>query len=701
MTVQIPAESVTHICAQINSFSFFKEHGREVKERDFLQCSFLIQAVIIILLMALNNNDAHISYLEELKAMLEKMAFGSRSEKTEVCAGSEEQKDNTENKSTEAASDQQESSAPVKKVRRFAGLMKKTVASMVVKWLDINGNEVDEDNEEDKKTVRLEEGEQILGYEVREYLRFIPAKIIRIRQRVLRVMSKKDGKIKIRKVGKLLPSLFEKGSYNPEPGLLAHIIFEKYGNSMPVNRQTEDLKRIGIVLKRGTVNSWLNVIAEKYMPGLMVLFLEMQIRGIALQMDETVGNQQKRGIVYLWQITSIKYVLRKIVLFVAADGTRNGDNAVKLLRDYCGYLMTDAFAGYNKLKMVLHAFCTAHARRKFVEALPPDKEKARDSKAFEFVELFNRIFKLEADYQELSISDREQKRRENITPIMAEIRRKCEEVQKDKTVSKKSKLMTAVNYFMNHRDEFNTFFQNGYVPIHNQLCENNFKSVKLGLKNYLTFGSDRGRRTAAVFYSLIHTAQANHLDPEKYLEYILTRMFENKGFVEANDREFLSSLLPWNEDVMKTCVDRIHESQFTDEYIAEFQKKIVEEEAEMQKIRAEIEKTIEARNAAEEEEKMKEAQKKKASKKKKAAPRKKADKAVDKAKKELADYASDEHLENALKELSPALDMSETSDPALTMNVTDTSPNQNTASDPVIIPPHHEDSPCRSVRQNE
>ena len=620
MAAQIPAESVTHICAQINSFSFFKELGREVKERDFLQCPVLIQAVIVILLMALNNNDAHISYLEELNAMYTKMLFGSRSEKTEVCAGSEEQKDNSENRTAEAASDQQESSAPVRKARRFAGLMKKTVASMIVKWLDINGNEVDEDNEEDKKTVRLAEGEQILGYEIHEYLRFIPAKIIRIRQRVLRVMSKKDGKIKIRKVGKLLPSLFGKGSYNPEPGLLAHIIFEKFGNSMPINRQTEDQKRNGIVLKRGTVNSWLNVIAEKYMPGLMALFLEMLLLGIVLQMDETVGTQQKRGKVYLWQISSIKYALRKVVLFDAADGTRNGDNALSLLRDFCGYLMTDAFAGYNKLKMVLHAFCTAHARRKFVEALPPDKEKARDSKAFEFVELFNRIFKLEADYQELSIQDREQKRRENITPIMAEIRRKCEEVQKDKTVSKKSKLMTAVNYFMNHRDEFNTFFQNGYVPIHNQLCENNFKSVKLGLKNYLTFGSDRGRRTAAVFYSLIHTAQANHLDPEKYLEYILTRMFENKELVETNDRAFLSSLLPWNEDVMRTCIDRIHESQFTDEYIAEFQKKIVEEEAEMQKIRAEIEKTIEARNAADEEERRRKPRRRKHRKRKRPLP---------------------------------------------------------------------------------
>jgi hypothetical protein len=50
------------------------------------------------------------------------------------------------------------------------------------------------------------------------------------------------------------------------------------------------------------------------------------------------------------------------------------------------------------------------------------------------------------------------------------------------------------------------------------------RTVAIGRKNYLFFGSPRGAYAGMTFYSLIETARANGLEPSKYLKYIFTRL---------------------------------------------------------------------------------------------------------------------------------------------------------------------------------
>ena len=92
--------------------------------------------------------------------------------------------------------------------------------------------------------------------------------------------------------------------------------------------------------------------------------------------DDIVGQEpgrsaktQSRMWVYCTPACSGRY----LVLYDYCQ-TRGGYNAVSFLGNYDGYVVCDGFDGYNRLTQAKRCGCLAHARRKFVEALPSDKE---------------------------------------------------------------------------------------------------------------------------------------------------------------------------------------------------------------------------------------------------------------------------------------------------------------------------------------
>ena len=58
------------------------------------------------------------------------------------------------------------------------------------------------------------------------------------------------------------------------------------------------------------------------------------------------------------------------------------------------------------------------------------------------------------------------------------------------------------------------------------------------------------KQSSAIIYSITETAKANHLNPFRYLEYILTVM---KDHQEDTDYRFMEELLPWSEQLMEIC----------------------------------------------------------------------------------------------------------------------------------------------------
>ena len=103
-------------------------------------------------------------------------------------------------------------------------------------------------------------------------------------------------------------------------------------------------------------------------------------------------------------------------------------------------LQCDGYQGYNKVAEVLLLCCSAHARRKFYEALPAEKKKTmklldiNSPQAIKEPEIpkedldkyipaeigvayFNKLFYLEREFKDLSPEERKTKRREQEVPV--------------------------------------------------------------------------------------------------------------------------------------------------------------------------------------------------------------------------------------------------------------------------------------------
>ena len=190
--------------------------------------------------------------------------------------------------------------------------------------------------------------------------------------------------------------------------------------------------------------------------------------------------------------------------------TRNGDHAKRFLGDYDGVLVTDGYAGYNKLTNVTHACCWAHVRRKFAEALPEDSEAAKTSMAAKGLEYIDGLFAAERDLSDV----------EMIAKIRKETSKKIVDDFYDflgSFTANGAALQKAVGYAVSLKKRLTAFLEDPMIPLSNNRAENAIRPFVVGRKNWLFSDTVRGAESSAVIYSLIETAKANSQNPETYL----------------------------------------------------------------------------------------------------------------------------------------------------------------------------------------
>jgi len=106
-------------------------------------------------------------------------------------------------------------------------------------------------------------------------------------------------------------------------------------------------------------------------------------------------------------------------------------------------------------------------------------------------------------------------------------------------VSAKSELAKAINYSLKRWKALTRYRDDGRIEIDNNAAERALRGVALGRGNYLFMGSDAGGERAAAIYSLVETAKLNGLDPQAYLQDVLTRIADHPI-------NRIDELLPWN-----------------------------------------------------------------------------------------------------------------------------------------------------------
>jgi transposase len=344
------------------------------------------------------------------------------------------------------------------------------------------------------------------------------------------------------------------------PSLLAMILFEKYGQHQPLNRQSERYAREGIDLSVSTLADQVGGCAVLLRP-LYELIRAHVFAGDRVHGDETTvpvlaKHQTRKGRLWAYVRDDKPFAGRAppaAVFFYSRD--RTAEHPERHLQDYTGILQADAYAGFNRLYdagrkpgPITEASCWAHGRRKFFE-LADVTAKARGELAviaplaFEAVKRIDAIFDVEREINGRSIAERRAVRRERVAPLVSDLETWMQ-AQRAR-LSRHNDVAKAMNYMLTRWDTFTRFLDDGRICLTNNAAERALRAVALGRKSWLFAGSDRGGERAAVMYALIQTARLNDVDPQTWLADVLARI---------NDHNFqkLDELLPWNWKTIAT-----------------------------------------------------------------------------------------------------------------------------------------------------
>lgn len=99
-------------------------------------------------------------------------------------------------------------------------------------------------------------------------------------------------------------------------------------------------------------------------------------------------------------------------------------------------------------------------------------------------------------------------------------------------------------------DGLTCYLQDGHCDVSNNTAANSIRPFTVGRKNWLFSNSPKGAKASAIVYSLIETAKANDLDPERYLKYLFEKLPNTANFKDA---ETLDQYLPWATEPQEKC----------------------------------------------------------------------------------------------------------------------------------------------------
>ena len=267
------------------------------------------------------------------------------------------------------------------------------------------------------------------------------------------------------------------------PSLLAMVLFEKYGQHQPLNRQAERYRREGVDLSLST--------------------LADQVGGCAVLLRPLYD------------------LIRAHVL--AAPRM----HPERHLEGYCGIVQADAYAGFNRLyasdrrpEPLIEAACWAHARRKFF-VLADVAAKARGKLpviaplAIEAVKRIDAIFAIEREINGAPAAERLFARRQRTVLLVDDLEAwmRTERAR----LSRHAEVAKAMDYMLKRWAAFARFLDDGRICLSNNAAERALRGIALGRKAWLFAGSDRGGDRAALMYTLIQTARLNEVDPQAWL----------------------------------------------------------------------------------------------------------------------------------------------------------------------------------------
>lgn len=317
------------------------------------------------------------------------------------------------------------------------------------------------------------------------------------------------------------------------PSFAAYIAYAKYDLGIPFNHlATHISEQIGFEITKQNLANYMAKTAMLLEP----IYEQMKKDLLnnaprVIHSDETTlvvskGEDDNRKSSYVYVYTSSFYDKNQIYIYDFHE-SRSIDKTAKWLETYDGYLISDNYSGYNKLKKLNPNMrfqkCWAHVRRRFADIIKNLPQKEREhSIAFKILNEISKIFKNEEIYKKKKLlkSQIEQRRAIDVPPI----KNKLDEILATVNPVKGSALDKAIAYIRDCYPDLFTFVQDGCVEPTNNTAERAVKPFVIQRKVFQTAGSYAGAKYTTILFSIIQTCKINNVDPVKYIENTLNNL---------------------------------------------------------------------------------------------------------------------------------------------------------------------------------
>src|SRR5262245_39881044 len=280
--------------------------------------------------------------------------------------------------------------------------------------------------------------------------------------------------------------------------LLAMILYAKFGEHQPLNRQSQSFAREGIELDVSTLADWVGACTASLAP-LTELLRRHVFATERLHGDDTtvpVLAKNKTVIGRLWTYVRDDRPFAgpdppAAVFFYSRN--RGGEHPSRHLASYTAILQADAYAGFGDLYdarrrpgPITEAACWSHARRKFFELA--DLRKA--PLAIEAVRRIDEIFAIERGTNGTAAEQRLAVRHDRIRPLVSEFETWMRNERA--RLSRHADIARAMDYMLKRWPAFTRFLHDGRICLSNNAAERALRGIALRRRAWLFAGSDEG-----------------------------------------------------------------------------------------------------------------------------------------------------------------------------------------------------------------
>lgn len=326
------------------------------------------------------------------------------------------------------------------------------------------------------------------------------------------------------------PKLIPGGRYSVDFAIAVAV--EKFLYHMPLSRQEKQMRSQGLLVGSQTLWDQIFALARHLEPSYEAL-RKYVLAAPVIGVDETTWRLMEKKSAKKWWVWT---ACRQDAVFHAIHPHRSTAAARTTLDGFAGdTIVVDGYAAYPALLKSYAerglsppfqiAACWVHARRGFHKAAPdyPQADEMLDLIA-KLYEIEGRITGLDGDERLARLAEL---RRAESAPIVAEIKTWLHTTP----ARKGSSLGLAITYMLERWPALEVFLARPDVPIDNLQTERAIRPIAVGRKNHYGSRSQRGTFVAALFYTLIESAELAGVDPGEYLREATRRAIANPGTV--------------------------------------------------------------------------------------------------------------------------------------------------------------------------